>query len=163
MGIRKGDQVVVITGKNKGKKGKVVAVTEAKVTVEGVNIVVKNKKARQGAKAAREKMAAPIDISNVMVMCKCGKATRIAHKIDEKGNKSRVCAKCGAVLDRKFVKIKEKAKEVAKEEVKEDEKVDKTQAKPLARRESKFGADSKIKGSIATGHVNATHRQIGGQ
>ena len=160
MGIRKGDQVVVITGKDKGKKGKVIDVDTEKnrVKVEGVNIIVKNKKPRkQGEKPSREKKPGMIDISNVMILCKCGKPTRVGHKISDKGIKNRVCVKCGEILDRKFVK--QKAKDVVEEEVKKEEKVDK---KPLVRREIKHQAESKIKGSQTTSTTKTTHRQIGG-
>jgi len=161
--IKRGDQVVVISGKDSGKKGKVIEVVQKEertlVVVEGVNIVVKHKKARNAKqKSTREKRPAAIDISNVMILCKCGKATRIGHKVDEKGNKSRVCTKCGEILDKKFVKVKEKAKEA--EEVKEDEKKD--EPKKLVRREVKHVAESKIKKPQATGGAKTTHRQIGG-
>jgi len=159
MSIRKGDQVVVISGKDKGKKGKVILVEDGRVTVDGVNIVVKNKKAKSAKqKASREKKPAPIDVSNVMILCKCGKATRVGHKI-EKGKKNRVCVKCNEILDKKFVKVKEKAKEAVEEDKKEEEKVEK---KPLVRREIKHTAESKIKGSQTTGKSTSTHRQIGG-
>jgi len=161
MGIRTGDQVVVIAGKDKGKKGKVIEVIETekgeKAVVDGVNVLIKHKKARNAKqKSAREKKACPIDISNVQILCKCG-ATRIAHKIDEKGEKHRVCAKCGEILDKKYVRTKEKAKQA--EEVKEEEK---TEKKPLQRRESKFAAESRIKGAQVAGGTSTTHRQIGG-
>jgi large subunit ribosomal protein L24 len=159
MSIRKGDQVVVISGKDRGKKGRVSCVDDKKVTVDGVNVVVKHEKPRgQNKKGGRKKIEAPIDISNVMILCKCGKAVRIAHKIDEKGNKHRVCPKCGEILDKKFVKTKEKAKEApdAKEEKKEEDK------KPLVRREVRTSAESKIKKPQNVGGSSATHRQIGG-
>jgi len=93
-----------------------------------------------------------------MILCKCGKATRVQHKIGDDGVKHRVCAKCGEILDKKFVKVKEKAK--AAEEVKDDDK--KEEKKPLQRREVKAFAESKIKGSqVATGAANM-HRQLGG-
>jgi large subunit ribosomal protein L24 len=162
MGIRKGDSVVVIAGKDKGKKGKVISVDGTTITVDGVNTVIKHKKARNTKqKSAREKKAGGIDISNVMILCKCGKVTRIGHKIDEKGNKARVCTHCGEILDKKFVKTKEKAKTTEAEDKKEDEKVDK---KPLVRREVKHQAESRIKGSQVSGGAGAqtTHRLMGG-
>jgi large subunit ribosomal protein L24 len=166
MGIRKGDQVVVICGKDKGKKGKVIAVSEKDdrnfVTVDGVNVVIKHKKARNAKeKSAREKKASPIDVSNVMILCKCGKATRIAHKINDKGVKNRVCVKCGEVLDKKFVKAKEKAKEVEAEAT-DKAAEEKTEAKkPIVRREVKATADSKVK-SQTTASVKSAPRKIGG-
>jgi large subunit ribosomal protein L24 len=169
MSIRRGDQVVVIAGKDKGKKGKVLNVEEStekrthqvhtRVTVDGVNVVVKHKKARTAKeKSSREKKAAPIDVSNVMLLCKCGKATRASYKI-ENGKKIRVCSKCGEVLDKKYVKVKEVVKSKTVEEDKKDEKTDK---KPLVRREIKHVADSKIKKPQNTVKAATTHRQLGG-
>ena len=161
--IRKGDTVVVLTGKDKGKKGKVIGVDPVANTcvVEGVNIVVKHQKARSAQqKSERTKKPAPIHISNVQILCKCGKATRVAHKINDKGIKTRVCAKCNEVLDKKFVKIKEKEKEDVAE--KDEEKKDVVK-KPLQRREVKSVADVKIKkpdGGKPT--AGTTHRRIGG-
>ena len=163
MGVRKGDKVVVIAGKDRGKEGKIIDVVKdgKAVVVDGVNIQIKHKKARSAQqKSAREKMAGPIDVSNVMVLCKCGKATRIAHKIDAKGNKTRVCTKCGETLDRKYVKAKEKAKEV--EQKTDDTKKDDTVAKkPLVRREVKNTATSTIKKPQATKTVTGV-RKVGG-
>ena len=160
MGIRTGDQVVVISGKSKGKKGTVKSVEENRVIIGGVNMVVKHRKARNTKqKSAREKREAAIDVSNVMILCKCGKATRIAHKIDANGVKHRVCAKCGEILDKKYVRVKEKSKDA--EEVKETDK-EKADKKPLQRRESRFAAESRVKGSQVTGGATNTHRQLGG-
>ena len=84
MEIKKGDNVVVIAGKDKGKKGKVLETSpkSAKVVVEGVNIVTKHKKPRSAQdKGGIVKQTNPIDSSNVIVVCStCGKATRIGHK-----------------------------------------------------------------------------------
>ena len=101
MNIRKDDKVVVISGKDKGKEGKVlVAQPKAgKVIVEGVSVASKHQKPRkQGEEGGIIKMETPIYACKVMVVCpKCGKPTRVAHKI-EGGKKSRVCVKCGAEL-----------------------------------------------------------------
>lgn len=119
MNIKKGDTVYVITGKDKGKSGKVTAVysDKNKVLIENVNIVTKHQKPKsQQDKGGIVKKPAPIDASNVMVVCPvCNKATRISHKeID--GKKARICKKCGASLDKEFVKQtkKEAKKSVAK-------------------------------------------------
>jgi large subunit ribosomal protein L24 len=163
MSIRKGDQVVVIAGKDKGKKGKVILVEDDKVIVEGVNIIIKNKKARNAKqKSSRERKAGAIHISNVQILCKCGVAARVAHKIDEKGNKHRICGKCGEILDKKFVKAKEKVKETetAGKEKKEEEKSVKT---PLQRREIKHTAESKIKKPQNVVTKTTGHRQLGGE
>ena len=85
MHVRSKDQVVVISGKDKGKKGKITAAypKTGKVVVEGVNMVTKHQKARNamqpGGIIHKE---APIDASNVMLVCpKCGKAARVSHKV----------------------------------------------------------------------------------
>ena len=99
--IKKGDTAVVISGKDKGTKGKVLAVFPAKETVlmEGVNMVYRHTKPRgQQQPGGILHQEAPIPVSNAMVVCpKCGKGTRVAHKI-ENGEKVRVCKKCGAEL-----------------------------------------------------------------
>ena len=101
MNIRKGDKVVVISGKDKGKQGKVLKSDPKgeKVIVEGVNVAMKHQKPRkQGEEGGIIKMETPIYACKVMVVCpKCGKATRVAHKIED-GKKVRVCKKCGAEL-----------------------------------------------------------------
>ena len=101
MNIRKDDKVVVIAGKDKGKEGKVLIANPkaGKVIVEGVSVATKHQKPRkQGEEGGIIKVETPIYASKVMVVCpKCGKPTRVAHKLD--GGKSvRVCKKCGANL-----------------------------------------------------------------
>ena len=101
--IRKGDMVRVIAGKDKGKEGKVMTALPAdgKVVVSGVNVVTKHQKARnQQNPGGLIKKEAAIDASNVMLVCKkCGKATRVAMKIED-GKKVRVCKKCGAAFEK---------------------------------------------------------------
>ena len=119
MFVKKGDKVLVIAGKDKGKTAEVVEVSPKtnKVLVEGVNMVTKHQKPRtQQDKGGIIKKNAPIEASNVMVVCPvCGKATRVKHKeID--GKNARVCSKCTASLDKEFVKAtKKEAKKVTKE------------------------------------------------
>ena len=117
LGIKKGDTVLVIAGKDKNKRAKVLAVSPktARVVVEGVNVVSKCKKARTAQEKSQIiKIEAPIDASNVMVVCQaCEKATRVAHA-DVDGKKVRVCKKCGASLDKEFVKeVKKSSKDKA--------------------------------------------------
>ena len=101
MNVKKGDTVVVLSGKDKGKQGKVQSTipSKAKVVVEGVNIVTcHTKPRRQGEEGGIVKREAPLYASKVQVVCpKCGKGTRVAHKIAD-GKKSRVCKHCGAEL-----------------------------------------------------------------
>lgn len=113
LSIKSGDNVVVIAGKDKGKKGKVLAVSPstARVIVEGVNIVSRHKKPRSAQdQGGIIKHEAPISASNVMVLCPvCGKATRVHHTVVD-GKKVRVC-KCGEVLDKKYSKATAKKAE----------------------------------------------------
>ena len=111
MFVKAKDQVVVISGKDKGTKGKVVtaAPKTGKVVVEGVAIMTKHQKPRrQGQQGGIFQKERAIDASNVMLVCpKCGKATRVAHRIEEvtredgsKKTKSvRVCKRCKADID----------------------------------------------------------------
>lgn len=116
--VKKGDDVVVIAGKDKKKTGKVLEVSpkSGKVLVENINIVTKHNKPRsQQDKGGIVKKPAAIDVSNVMVICPvCKKATRVGH-IEVNGKKVRACKKCNASLDKEFVKAtKKSAKKVAK-------------------------------------------------
>ena len=99
MHIKSGDEVIVISGKDKGKKGKVLEVspTEGKIIVEGLNMVTKHVKPRRmGESGGIVKAEAPLYASKVQLVCpKCDKPTRLAHKILENGTKERVCKKCG--------------------------------------------------------------------
>ena len=101
MNVKKGDTVVVLSGKDKGKQGKVQATipSESKVVVEGVNVVTcHTKPRRQGEEGGIVRREAALYASKVQVVCpKCGKGTRVAHKI-EGGKKTRVCKHCGASL-----------------------------------------------------------------
>ena len=99
--IRKGDTVEVLAGKDKGKRGEVVSVNLKKeaVIVSGVNIVKKAMKKRsQQDQGGIAEVEAPLNISNVGIVCKkCGKPVRIGYKIDG-DKKVRVCRKCGDIL-----------------------------------------------------------------
>ena len=101
MFIKKDDKVVVISGKDKGKEGKVLSAAPktGKVIVEGVNVASKHMKPKkQGDQGGIIKMETPIYACKVQVVCpKCGKPTRVAHKLDG-DKKVRVCKKCGAEL-----------------------------------------------------------------
>ena len=101
MFIKKDDKVVVISGKDKGKEGKVLSASPktGKVIVEGVSVASKHMKPKkQGEQGGIIKMETPIYACKVMVVCpKCGKPTRVAHKMDG-DKKVRVCKKCGAEL-----------------------------------------------------------------
>lgn len=98
--IKKGDKVVVIAGKDKGKQGKIVRIDREKgrAIVAGVNMVKKAmKKRNQNDRGGIVEIEAPLHVSNVMIVCKkCG-PTRIGYKIDGAAKK-RVCRKCGEAL-----------------------------------------------------------------
>ena len=99
MNVKKGDQVEVLSGKDKGKRGEVIVAlpSEGKVVVRGVAVVKKAQRPTQANQQGGivEKEAA-IDVSNVALVCPtCGKATRVGHA-EEDGKQVRVCKKCGA-------------------------------------------------------------------
>ena len=130
MKVKVNDNVLVLTGKYKGKQGKVLKADPkaGKVIVEGVNIVSKHEKARKANEVSKiVEMEAPLDVSNVMVVCSaCDKAIRIKYNFEGKV-KHRVCPKCGAVLDKayagkagKSVKKEEPKKRVRKRAKKEE-------------------------------------------
>lgn len=117
MKVKKNDTVLVLTGKDAGKTGKVIASnpSDNKIKVEGVNVQLKSKKARSANEtSAIVKQVGAIDASNVLVVCPaCGKATRVAYKL-EGDKKLRVCKKCGASLDvKKAAPAKTTAKKTA--------------------------------------------------
>ena len=99
--IKKNDTVVILSGKDKGKQGKVLGTvpSEDKVVVEGGNMVTCHvKPRRQGEEGGIVKREAAIYASKVQVVCpKCSKATRVAYEIKD-GKKVRTCKKCGAEL-----------------------------------------------------------------
>ena len=103
MHVKAGDRVVVLSGKDKGKQGNIkkVYAKEAKVEVEGVNIITKAQKPNPmaGIQGGLNKFEAPMDSSKVMVICPgCEKPTRIKYEVKD-GKKVRICKKCGEKLD----------------------------------------------------------------
>ena len=99
--VKTGDNVMIISGKDKGKTGKVLAVSpkEGKVIIEGRNMVTKHvKPRRQGEQGGIVKAEGAMYASKVMPVCpKCNKPTRVGHAVVD-GKKVRVCKKCGAQL-----------------------------------------------------------------
>ena len=99
--IKKNDKVVVLSGKDKGKTGKVLGTvpSERKVVVEGINMVTCHIKPRkQGEEGGIIQRETPIYASKVMLVCpKCGKPTRVGHTVID-GEKVRACKKCGAAI-----------------------------------------------------------------
>ena len=103
MHVKRGDKVVVIAGKDKGKEGNVIAAfpEQNKVIVEGVAVAKKQQKARmQGQASAIIDKEMPIDASNVMRVCpKCGKPARVGVKVFDDGSKAKYCKKCGETFN----------------------------------------------------------------
>lgn len=97
--VRKGDMVVILSGKERGREGKVLAVypEEERVLVEGVNLKKRHQRPRRaGEKGSIIQVPRPLALSRVMPKCPhCKKPTRISVKLSEDGAKSRICKKCG--------------------------------------------------------------------
>ncbi len=102
MDIRRDDTVIVLSGRDKGVKGKVLTVNAkaGKVVVEGVSVAKRHMRPRrQGEEGGIIDVPTPIYACKVMRVCpKCGQPTRAAHKVLENGKKVRVCKKCGAEI-----------------------------------------------------------------
>lgn len=103
MHVKKGDTVMVTTGKDAGKKGKILRVLprENRVVVEGVNKVKKHQKpSRSLPQGGILKIEAPLNASNVMLICnRCNTPTRVGKKVMENNEKVRTCKKCGETID----------------------------------------------------------------
>ena len=103
MRLRKGDEIMVITGKDRGKRGRVQEVrpSDQTVIVAGVNIAKRHTKANpsKNQKGGIIEQPMPLGLGKVMVVCPhCGKPTRIAHRLDDDGTKERVCKQCGEAI-----------------------------------------------------------------
>ena len=100
--VRKDDMVVILSGKEKGKKGKVLETSpkEQKLIVEGINMVTKHvKPRRQGEAGGIVKVEGAFYACKAMLVCpSCGKPTRVAHKVLADGTKMRACKKCNATF-----------------------------------------------------------------
>ncbi len=109
MRLKKGDEVIVLAGKDKGKRSKVIQTIpdEGKVIVDGVNVVTKHQKPRKQSSRAMVKqqlgeMQVPLGVplAKVMLVCpKCNKETRIARVATTEGDMARKCRKCGELVD----------------------------------------------------------------
>ena len=101
MNIKKNDTVIVLSGKDKGKKGKVMTAypAEGKVVVEDINMAAHHVRARKaGEESGILRKETPLYVSKVMLVCpKCGKPTRVGHTVVD-GKKVRACKKCGAAI-----------------------------------------------------------------
>lgn len=98
MKLKKGDQVKILSGKDRGKTGKVLAVSQksGRVTVEGRNLIIRHERPKkQGQKGQKIQVPMPLHPSNLALVCPhCGKPTRVGYAADDKGVKTRVCKKC---------------------------------------------------------------------
>ena len=161
--VKKGDTVVVIAGKEKGKTAKVLEVSPKnnKVLVENVNVVTKHQKQRnQQEKGGIIKKSAPIDASNVMVICpECGKATRVSHSVVN-GKKVRVCKHegCGANLDKVAVKKAKKTTKKVEEKVEEPKKTTKKASTTKTTAEKKTTAAKTTKTAEKTTAAKTTKK-----
>ena len=103
MHIRRGDTVIVLSGKDRGLRGKVTRSLpgEGRAVVEGVNKVKRHTKpSLQSPQSGIITKEAPLSASNLMLVCPhCHKPTRVAHKIQDDGSRARTCKRCGAGID----------------------------------------------------------------
>lgn len=104
LALKKGDNVIVITGEDKGKNGKIINIFPKKneVIIEGVNFLKKHMKPTQNApQGGIVKQEGPIHLSNTRLVCnKCNKPTNIKRDVTKEGKKVRVCKKCGEIIDK---------------------------------------------------------------
>ncbi|RLD93626.1 MAG: 50S ribosomal protein L24 [Aquificota bacterium] len=101
--IKRDDLVLVIAGKDKGRRGKVLRVfpRRSRVMVEKVNVVKRHQRPTQTIQGGIIEKEAPIHLSNVMLICpKCGEPTRVGFKFLQDGRKVRSCKKCGEIIDK---------------------------------------------------------------
>ncbi|WP_428066562.1 50S ribosomal protein L24 [Candidatus Proelusimicrobium volucris] len=101
MNLKKNDKVIILAGKDKGKTGEIreVMPSKNKVVVTGINMISKHVKPNQNNKGGIQKMEAPIDASNVAVVCsKCKKHMTPKNKVEQSGTVTRVCRKCNEAI-----------------------------------------------------------------
>lgn len=103
MKVKKGDNVLVISGKDRGKKGKIIQalLSDDKVVVEGINKMYRHvKPKREGEKGQKIEFNAPVTVSNIMLVCpKCNKPARVGYKLGKNKIRQRVCRKCQESVD----------------------------------------------------------------
>jgi large subunit ribosomal protein L24 len=105
MNVRRGDTVLVLAGKDRGKRGTVERVEKTKrgfgVVIPGINMAKRHQRARSRTQSAGIiDLPVPIHISNVQVVCpRCSKPTRIGHAALENGRRTRVCKQCGEQIE----------------------------------------------------------------
>jgi len=107
MKIIKGDQIIMLLGKDKGRTGQVVACfpKKQKIIVKGLNLFKKHVKASQGQSGGIIEKEFPLQVSKVALICpNCKKPTRVGYKIDKSGQKYRLCKKCQTIINIKINK-----------------------------------------------------------
>jgi large subunit ribosomal protein L24 len=171
--IKKGDIVVVLTGKENGKTAEVLECfpKENKVTVKGLNMIVKHNKPRSAQdKGGIVKKEGKIDASNVMVVCPvCNKATRVMIGEGKDGKKARLCKKCGAVLDSSAKKVQPKKTETkseaktTKKAVNKSSDVKKEVVKDTQKHETKSAPKKVTKSVPVAKKSSSTAKKIGGK
>ena len=106
--LRKGDEVIVLAGKDKGRRGKIIGTSPDRgtVIVEGLNMVTRHQRPRgrtgrtPGAQLGAIQKPSPLSISKVVLVCpKCGKEAKIASTVVSDGSRGRMCKKCGELVD----------------------------------------------------------------
>lgn len=98
--LKKGDKVIVLAGKDKGKQGEITSVApkDGKAVVEGINISIRHTKQSQTSQGGRIAKAMPIDLSNLALIDGNGKATRVGFRFDEDGSKVRFAKTTGEAI-----------------------------------------------------------------
>ena len=157
LNVKTGDLVLVITGKDKGKQGKVLKTSPktGRIVVEGVNMISRHQKARRAQeKSAIVKKEGTIDVSNVMVVCPtCGKPTRVKHSVQE-GKVVRTC-KCGSPLDKKFIKeTKKTSKKTAEAKAEKTETAEKKET--VKKETAKKPAEKKVVATAAAKNTKSS-------
>ena len=159
MKVKKNDNVVIITGKDVKKTGKVLAVMPKanKVVVEGVNVQEKNRKARSAQETSQKiKKEGPIDASNVLVICPvCGKATRVGYEVVD-GKKVRICKKCKASLDVKVEKKVATKKATTKKATKSEEVEAPAKKTTATKKTTKKAETTEVAGEVEVKEVKKT-------
>lgn len=109
MKLRIGDEILVTAGKDKGRKGKIEGVfrKEDRVLIPGVNVYKKTRKSFGGEKGGIFELSRPLPIASVALICpNCDKQTRVSYRVDKRGEKTRICAKCKREIPAKTGKEK---------------------------------------------------------
>jgi large subunit ribosomal protein L24 len=108
--VRKGDNVYILTGKNRGQSGRIIKAfpEKGRVLVQGVNMIKKHKKPQRNSPGGIMDQEAAVHVSNVMLICeKCKSPTKIGRRLLENGEKVRFCKKCNEIIDTIVSKEKE--------------------------------------------------------